>query len=442
MHPFRLSSGCAAAALVLAVAPLSADVTGGLGGTGGTTAYAAFTGSVAFIKRVLHIGQDQVVSHTVSIGTREAVLELELAGGRTRTLSLLDGLVLIDRETVGRYTKNGTLDRAWRALLADAGRQDTRGFMAELRAWHEPALRGAEAGAGRSLASALRALAAGSEVRVVTPEAAAASAESALADSARVQRDEALSRAAETTTVVDHLPGDDVGSVLVFDGAEAPRRSAWDQLFADVRDVIGVFVALAMTGFGTVFFGRRYVEVVSDTARHSFGRSFVVGFLGQLLLLPTLAMLIVGLVFTIVGILLLPFAVVAFLLAAVGAVLGGYLAIAHAVGETFTRRRMANGAFVRSPNAYGYLFTGLIGLLGLWAAAALFGWAGPVVILFKLAAMLATWIAATTGFGAVLLSRAGLRETFAGRHYGEMSDEYLWATPPATPTAARMGMKE
>jgi len=103
---------------------------------------------------------------------------------------------------------------------------------------------------------------------------------------------------------------------------------------------------------------------------------------------------------------------------------------------------MANGAIVRAPNAYGYLFTGLIGLLGLWAAAALFGWAGPVVILFKLAAMLATWIAATTGFGAVLLSRAGLRETFAGRHYGEMSDEYLWATPPATPTAARMGMKE
>jgi len=55
------------------------------------------------------------------------------------------------------------------------------------------------------------------------------------------------------------------------------------------------------------------------------------------------------------------------------------------------------------------------------------------------AAVLVTWVAATTGFGAVLLSRAGMRETFAGRYSGEMTDEYLWATPPATPTAARMG---
>jgi len=150
-------------------------------------------------------------------------------------------------------------------------------------------------------------------------------------------------------------------------------------------------------------------------------------------------MLIVGLVFTIVGILLLPFAVVAYVIAACVAALGGYLAVAHAIGETVTRRRMANGVFVRYPNAYGYLFTGLVGLLGLWAAAALFGWAGPVVFVFRAAAFIVTWLAGTVGFGAVLLSRAGLRETCAGRHAGELSDEYLWATPPATPAAPRPG---
>src|SRR5262249_29742799 len=162
-----------------------------------------------------------------------------------------------------------------------------------------------------------------------------------------------------------------------------------------------------------------YIEVVADTARHSFGRSFVVGLLGQLLVLPTFAMMIVGLVFTVVGILLLPFAAVAFVIAAILAVVAGYLAIAHSIGETFTRRRMAHGAFVRAPNAYGYLFAGLVGLLGLWAAAALTGWMGPVVIVFRIAAVIVTWLAATTGFGAVMLSRAGLRETFAGRHVGE-----------------------
>ena len=216
-------------------------------------------------------------------------------------------------------------------------------------------------------------------------------------------------------------------------------RSAFDLLVNDVGTVVAVFIALAMVGFGTVFFGRRHVEVVADTASHSFGRAFVVGLLGQLLLLPAFAMMIVGLVLTIVGILVLPFAILAYVLGAALAVLGGYIAVAHAIGETVTRRRMANGAFVRSPNSYGYIFSGLVGLLGLWAAAALFGWLGPVVFLLKLAAVIVTWLAATTGFGAVLLSRAGLRETFAGRYSGEMTDEYLWATPPATPTAARMG---
>jgi len=232
----------------------------------------------------------------------------------------------------------------------------------------------------------------------------------------------------------------ELAHVVDADVAEPP--SAFDRIFHDVRNVVAVFVALAMLGFGTVFFGRRYIEVVADTATHSFGRSLVVGLLGQLLLLPTFAMMVVGLVFTIVGILLLPFAVVAYAVAALVAVVGGYLAVAHAVGETVTRRRMAHGAFVRAPNAYGYLFTGLLGLLGLWAAAALTGWMGPIVILFKVAAAIVTWVAVTVGFGAVLLARGGLRETFAGRHIGEMSDEYLWATPPATPTAARMRMEQ
>jgi MFS family permease len=226
--------------------------------------------------------------------------------------------------------------------------------------------------------------------------------------------------------------------------AEEPgtRVSAVQQLFRDVGTVVAAFVALAMIGFGTVFFGRRYVEVVADTTTHAFGRSFVVGLLGQLLLLPAFAMMIVGLVLTIVGILALPFAILAFVLGAVLAAVGGYLAVAHAVGETVTRRRMANGAFVRSPNSYGYIFSGLAGLLGLWAAAALFGWLGPVVLLLQIAATLVTWVAMTTGFGAVLLSRAGLRETFAGRYAGEMTDEYLWATPPATPTSGRMGGRQ
>ena len=368
------------------------------------------------VERVLHVQlkPDEVLSYTISVGPREALLELDLASGRSRTVAFRSGEILVDGQVTGRYVAGGGLDRAWRQLLAGSASLDTRGVLAAIRAWDVPGLSGDELAAKQQVDAVLRDLASHA------PALPAAAATPGVSVPAAVSVPEAEPEA----------PAPE---------AQAPPAapSGLDILFHDVRNVVAVFIALAMIGFGTVFFARRNVEVVADTAANAFGRSLVVGLLGQLLLLPTLAMLIVGLVFTIVGILLLPFAVVAYVIAALVAALGGYLAVAHAIGETVTRRRMANGVFVRYPNAYGYLFTGLIGLLGLWAAAALFGWAGPVVFVFRGAAFIVTWLATTVGFGAVLLSRAGLRETFAGRHAGELSDEYLWATPPATPAASR-----
>ena len=72
--------------------------------------------------------------------------------------------------------------------------------------------------------------------------------------------------------------------------------------------VFGVFLTLGALGFGLVMFGRPNLEVVSDTVSHSFGRAFVTGLLGQILVLPTFGMLIVGLILSVAGILLLPFA--------------------------------------------------------------------------------------------------------------------------------------
>ena len=480
------------------------------------------------LRRVLHLApqQEEVLSHSIALSSREATLELELAGGKTRTLSLRGGHVYVDGATVGDYAPGGTLDRSWRRALADGADLDTRALLVALRAWRASGLAADEATAKTRLDDALKTLDSHatsthavstirSEPVTAAPGSAGAPAirlqDLAALDSIGRQLDSREDIGPDVADALRHAPvrigdvtlasgeriegdlvvyhggadifGDVGGSVVALfgdvnlhhgahvgrnaiavagtvhnDGAtvdgevrtwsrEALQhdavkavpvqpRGAIDRVFLDVRNVLACFVALAMLGFGTVFFGRRYLEVVADTATHSFGRSFVVGLLGQLLVLPTFAMLCVGLIFTVVGILLLPFAAVAFVIAAILACVTGYLAIAHAIGETFTRRRMAHGAFVRAPNAYGYLFTGLIGLLGLWAASALVGWMGPVVIVFRVAAIIVTWMAMTTGFGAVLLSRAGLRESFAGRHIGEMSDEYLWATPPATPTAA------
>jgi hypothetical protein len=142
-------------------------------------------------------------------------------------------------------------------------------------------------------------------------------------------------------------------------------------------------------------------------------------------------MLVVGLILSVAGILLLPFAVVVYALLVILGVVGGYLAVAHAVGETFIRRRMARGAEIGSPNSYRYLFTGLTGLFALWAVWSVFGWVPVAGDLMRGAAVLVTWLLATAGFGAALLSRAGVRESFAGRLIPPeaLTDEYLWATP-------------
>ncbi len=217
--------------------------------------------------------------------------------------------------------------------------------------------------------------------------------------------------------------------------AAAPAPAATESpLVLTLRRIagfVGVLVTLGVLGLGLVAFGRHNLIIVSDTVSHSFGRAFITGLLGQILLLPTFGMLVVGLVLSVAGILLLPFAIVAYVLLAVVAVVGGYLAVAHALGETVTRRRLAQGSLVASPNSYRYLVTGLGATLALWAAWAVFGWVPVAGDIIRGAAILVTWLLGTAGFGAALLSRAGLRESFAGRMIPPeaLTDEYLWATP-------------
>lgn len=211
----------------------------------------------------------------------------------------------------------------------------------------------------------------------------------------------------------------------------ASTRSAVMAVGRNVAGVVGVFFTLLALGVGLVTFARPSLDVVSDTASHSFGRSFITGLIGQILVLPTFGMLVVGLVLSVAGILLLPFAVVVFVLLLILGVVGGYLAVAHAIGETYTRRRMARGSAIASANSYRYLLTGLVGVFMLWAAWAIFGWVPVAGEMVRAAAVLVTWLVGTVGFGAALLSRAGARGNFAGRLIPPeaLTDEYLWATP-------------
>ncbi len=209
----------------------------------------------------------------------------------------------------------------------------------------------------------------------------------------------------------------------------------------NVAGLAGIFLTLLGIGFGLVLFGKPNLEIISDTVSHTFGRSFAVGVLAQILVVPTFGVLILGLVLSVVGILLIPFAVIASALLVAVAVLAGFLGVTHALGEKYTRRRLAQGVF-GSPSSYRYVATGLVGMILLWGGWAAFGWAPVLGWIAFTAAAVVTWFLLTVGIGAALLSRLGLAGHFAGRFIPPetLTDEYLWATPQfGVPAARRPG---
>lgn len=220
--------------------------------------------------------------------------------------------------------------------------------------------------------------------------------------------------------------------------ATAATRNPPVSSLTRVAGLAGVLITLGLAGFGLVTFARPRLEVVSDTVARSFFRSFLIGVLAQVIALPTAGLVILALVLSIVGILLLPFVALVVPLLLVTAVLVGFLATLHAMGEVRVRRRMAAGALT-TPNSYRYLLLGL-GALGLvWLVWIAFGGVPVAGALAFLVAVVTTWVAATAGLGAFLLSRAGLRGEAAGRFLPPeaMTDEYLWATPRYGVTAAK-----
>jgi hypothetical protein len=243
---------------------------------------------------------------------------------------------------------------------------------------------------------------------------------------------------------VRNLGGTVLGESRSVSDGEAPAIAPRSELAATgmrLAGVVGVFLTLALVGFGLVLFGRPHLETVSDTASHSFLRSFLVGLLSQVLIVPTFGMLVVGLVLSVVGVLLVPFVVIVYALLVIVGIVGGLLAVAHALGETHTRRQMARGVAL-SPNSFRYLAFGLGALASVWLAWALCGWVPVASGLVLGAAVLSTWLLGTVGLGAAVLSRAGVQPQFAGRYLpAEMlTDEYLWATPQqGVPAVKRPG---
>jgi hypothetical protein len=344
-----------------------------------------------------------VVAHTADVTRGRATLELQLTNADVVTITLQGGEIRINGETAGTYEPGGKLETEWRSFLDSAGSLNS-GDVALAARKMPGGLTGVDAVALKSITTAvttLKAVPAGTVVTAPTPPAPPAEPRVRFGRN-RDNPDPTIEPAAPRSTFVG------VG--------------------ASVAGLFGAFVALASIAFGLVSFAPRQLNVISDTVQQSFVRSFFAGLFAQPLLLPALGVLIVALVLTIVGILVVPVAIIAFGLAVAAAVVGGYIAAARALGEVYLRRKMAQGILVSADPVFRSIVIGLGGLLMIWAPFALLGWIPGVGIALLWAAILFTWVMATAGLGATILSRAGLRGTFGRQVTPQLSGELSWST--------------
>lgn len=175
--------------------------------------------------------------------------------------------------------------------------------------------------------------------------------------------------------------------------------------------ILGVVTAAALA------FAGENVEVISEAARRSPGRSAMVGVAGTVLLLPAWILGAVALVVSIVGIPVAIAWIPLFPIAVGVAGLVGYLAVAKNVGEWLADSGYAWTDWISRSNALHTTVAGIIGLMLACIAADVVSMApflGFLEALLKVAGALLTFVVVQVGFGAVLLTRGGRkRETWA-----------------------------
>ncbi len=178
-------------------------------------------------------------------------------------------------------------------------------------------------------------------------------------------------------------------------------RSARYDTGRSVGMAVGWLVIVALVGFVLMAFNADKLDIVIRTMQEGVGKSLGSGLLGQIAILPGAIAVMVLLAATIVGILLIPLGLVAFMFVVAGIAMFGFIAVATMTGAAITRNshdETPHGAMLRS------FLTGTAVYLGLWLVAAAFSGVPLLGAMLASFASAITFIAVTTGFGAVLLS--------------------------------------
>ena len=219
----------------------------------------------------------------------------------------------------------------------------------------------------------------------------------------------------------------------------APTASAPLTTWQSIKLVVGWFAILVIIGLGVLIFAEPNMDGVVESLEGNFARAFWFGVLGEVVALPVLVLLCIGLALTILGALLIPFALVVYPIAIAGLLALGFLAVARLTGRVWSRPADTTPDATRRANLQA-LFVGLVLYLGLWLLAAIFTWQPIAGAILRGVALAVSWVAVTAGLGAALLSRAGTRrldhrERAAARR--PAPEDLAWQTPtPVTGVAA------
>jgi hypothetical protein len=226
------------------------------------------------------------------------------------------------------------------------------------------------------------------------------------------------------------------GILAASGGTERQSATRPGATWEAIKVVLGWLAVLAVLGIGVLTFADASLEPVVEALRQRFARAFWYGVVAQLAAIPVLLLIVLALALTVVGILLIPFAIVAYAVALAGVLTLGFLAVARLTGGSIVSAgRRGTGAVVRGANLRA-LLVGLVVYLGLWLAAAAFTWSPLIGSVLRAAAVAVTWVAVTLGLGALVASRVALRRAQATGTSAAV-DPMVWQTPtPVTGVAA------
>jgi hypothetical protein len=202
-----------------------------------------------------------------------------------------------------------------------------------------------------------------------------------------------------------------------------------------IKLAVGWLIVLLLIGLGVLVFAAGYLDGVADALEGSFWRSFWVGLAGELAIAPVFVLIVLALAITVIGVLLIPFAAVAYVLAVAGLGTLGFIGVARLTGASIatgsSRALHARGSALRA------VVVGVSLYMGLWIVAAAFQWSGVVSGLLRALALAVTFVAATAGLGAAIISRGGTRRDVGKREPVKEADVASWQTPtPVTGVVA------